>query len=183
MAREGLSFKLSGDWDKWRQWVNAFDGNLSKASERAVKKSLQFALKEIDGRIRGGKYDKLAALTRLDRRQQGFSSTPLLRTGGLIRSINTEVLDSFTGSVGLLKSSKGGANLGELLHDGATIPITQAMRRAFARKFGKLKARSTGKTVIRIPPRRFIQNVFEDSSFSRDIEAIFRKELADQLGF
>lgn len=180
---KGLQIKLSGDWDKWRQWVNSFDGNLSKASERAVRKSLQLALKEIDSRIRDGKYEKLAALTRLGRRMDGYGSTPLLRTGGLVRSINTEVVNSFQGSVGLVRSDKGGANLGELLHEGGTIPITQAMKRAFARKFGKLKTRSTGKTAIRIPPRRFIQSVFDDSKFQMQVEKIFRKELADQLGF
>lgn len=175
----GLSIDLKGEFDKWDKYAKRFKKNIELASRAAVALAVQHALYEIDTRLRDKKYEKLATLTRLGRSMSGHSNTPLIRTGGLRRSISTEVLDAFTGVVGVNRQQ--GFNLALLLHEGGSIPITDAMRRSFMRKFSGLKKRSTGKTHIRIPPRRFIADVFDDSKFEQDIRRIFLKQLQIKL--
>ena len=196
----GIQLTLKGDWQKFRMWVAAFEGNLSKASRAAVKKSVQFALAEIDKGIRGGNYAALSSLTAQIRGMENYGNTPLLRTGGLIRAVTTEIVDDFTGIVGVKKnastsrrgrdasgrfSSEAMANIAELLHEGTTIKITPAMRRAFARKFGGRLSVSggAGKSTIRIPPRPFIGAVFDNPAFVKRVERFFADELYRVLGF
>ena len=80
MGNKGLNIKINGI-PEWKKWALALDGNLKKAAERATKKATQLAIKEIQERIRAGKYTKLSPLTRLLRTMDGYGTTPLLRRG------------------------------------------------------------------------------------------------------
>jgi len=158
----------------------ALKGELHKQIEKGTKKSMQLVLKEIVQRIRDGKYQKLASTTLLLRSFDGHGDTPLLRTGGLIRSIATDLTNEFEGEVGLLMKRKGRgedfSNIGELLHDGGSVRVTDAMKRAFIRKLGAtgLTVRpGSGTGIIRIPPRPFIKDVFDDARVQKGIEDIY----------
>lgn len=179
MAKSGeLRIDLRGDWPEFQKVLAQFEGNFREASRRGIKKALLYAIREIDTRIRRGDYEKLAEITQLLKSAEGYSSVPLIRTGGLIRAISRQTVSDFRGIIGIRRSAPS-ANVAEVLHEGTTIRITPAMRRAFVRKYGRqLTRKSTGKTTIRIPPRRFIGDVFDDPAFVRQIEKIFMGELS-----
>jgi len=198
MAKKpGLSIILGGDLAKWQKWALAFDGSLKVASERALRKASLYALSEIHNKIKGGRYTRLAPLTLLLRQLEGYGSTPLVRRGRLLRALTHDVINQTEAHVGLtlnaFKDRKGNtSNIGKLLHDGGTIRVTEAMRRAFMRKLGRLsqkkgvslvKRRGSSKGRIRIKPRRYIGDVFEDAMVARKIESIYFESLAREAGF
>lgn len=194
MARKksGLQIQLAGDWRKFHIFSAAFQGKLQQASRQATKKAVLFMLSKIDERIRSGRYKKLSPLTKLMRQMEGFGDTPLLRRGGLVRALTTDVVSAFEGNVGLLKTVKGKGgpkdftNIGPLLHDGGRIKITAAMRRAFARRINRLAAkqgvsllnnRGSSKNVVRIPSRPFMSEVFDDPMVAAQVEQIYFDEI------
>ena len=153
-----------------------FPTKIQTASLAGTKLSLQFLLSEIISRIKQKKYARLAATTLLMRSANGFGDTPLQRTNQLVAAINTDVINAFSGAVGVNKNAKTKgpnsksvkmANIAQLLHDGGTIKVTQKMRQAFLialqKKMGPrfIKGKGSGRGTIRIPARRFIGDVFE----------------------
>lgn len=202
-----MNFKWDSGMDKFLAWSAALGGNLGKASERAMKKATLMAMTEITDRIRGGKYKKLSPLTSMMKSLEGYSQTPLVRRGALIRAISREVLTPYKGVVGINKNAKGPrgrdpvtgqftksevANIAYTLHEGARIKITDKMRKAFARRLKILQAKNGGasmlkkrgskKGVLRIPPRPYIKTVFEDAAFISKVETIFWEEIYKEMG-
>jgi hypothetical protein len=191
MAKTGLSIKLGPGWKEWHKWAAAFEGNLHQAALRGTKLACQYVMAEIIMRIKEGKYAKNSPLTTLLKKHEGYGDIPLVRTGGLIRSITTDVVHAYMGQVGLLKKGKGKdgtdyANIGELLHNGGTFGVTQSMRLAFIRRFGHVLGPSkpgSGKGYVRIKPRPFIKDVFEDPIVLAKVELIYNTAIKAVLGF
>ena len=188
-------------FDEFQLYLAAMHGELGRISERAMKKATLMAMTEITDRIRGGRYKKLSPLTAFLKNLEGYSSTPLIRRGALLRSITREVVTPYKGVVGVNKNAtwrkKGGGtvDLGSIalgLHEGMRIRITEKMRIAFIRKMGALRAKAGGasmlsrrgskKNIIRIPPRPFIKEVFDDPAFIVKVEDIFWAEMTKGLG-
>lgn len=208
MARGGLRISIGPEIDEWKKWVLAFDGELKIGAEKGTKKAVQFVIAEIQNRIRAGRYRKLSPLTRMMRTLEGYSTTPLLRRGALVRSITGDVETAWKASVGLLstfgsqrgrdpttgkfkKGEQRESNLGRLLHDGGLIKVTDKMRQAFARRMKRaalknnaslLPPQKKGKGYIKIPPRPFIKDVFDDPAVMKKIEEIYYQEIGKQAG-
>lgn len=192
-----IKVKLDGDWDKFHAWALAAQGNFARASRKAIRRASFSAMSRITRRIKTGKYKKLAPLTLLMRQMDNYSNTPLFKTGQLARSITSDLVSDFMGQVGVLKQAKSSsgnemANIALLLHNGGVIRITPKMRQAFARKLhimakkrgvSLLGGRGSKKGRIRIPPRRYIQEVFEDPVFIAKAQEIFRQTMKEELGF
>ena len=190
--RPRLSIKMNKGWRNYHLYSAAFQGKLKLASMSGTKKAVQFVLSKVDERIRSGRYKKLAPLTAMLRQMEGFGTTPLIRRGGLVRALTTDVINAFEGHVGLLKTVKGKGgekdftNIGVLIHDGGRIKITEKMRRAFMRRLGRLATKSgvsllsnrgSKKNVIRIPRRAFMEEVFEDAAVAARVELIYFVEV------
>lgn len=192
MASSGIKIEFGPETAVFQQWAAALQGNLQASVQRATKQVALYLVQEITQRIFDKKYAPNAALTIFLKEAGGYGTTPLVRTGrvgGLVRSITRELLDNdMATEVGVLtrKSGKGGRhNIGELLHNGGTIKITAAMRRAFMRRLKAIE-RATGKqappppgrkAVIRIPPRPFVRDVFQDARVIANVEDIYLREL------
>lgn len=208
LKRGGLSISLEGDWDKWRKWALAADGKLAEAAERGTKKATLYVMTEIHNRIRGAKYRKLSPLTSTIKSLEGFSQTPLVRRGALLRAITRDVISPYEGVVGINKQAKGArgrdpvtgkfttaeiANVAYTLHEGARIRITDKMKRAFMRRITRLmknagggslmKKRGSSKGFIRIPPRPFIKDVFDDFMVLQKVQEIYNVEIRAAVGF
>lgn len=199
-----FKFRIGGtferDLDKFSLYLQALQGELAPAAERAMKKATLAAMTEITDRIRAGKYKKLSPLTATLKNLEGYSDLPLIRTGALIRSISREVLSPYKGVVGVNKNARmrkrgGSTDIGSIavgLHEGMRIRVTDKMRRAFMRKLGAaakkaggasfLRRRGSSKGIIRIPPRPFIKAVFEDAAFIAKVEGIFWDEIYKAVG-
>lgn len=203
--KQGLSIELNSGWRQFHAWAAAFDGKLEIASKIALRTAVLFIMAEIVNKIEGREFKKLSPLTRFVRGLEGYSDIPLKRTGALVRSISTDVENAFVGHVGLLKKGKGGgrdprsgrftspdfSNIGELLHDGGRVKITDAMRRSFIRHLGRqmskqgvrlLNNRGSKKGVLRIPPRPFIKSVMEDPRVIAKVEAMYFQAIRAQTG-
>lgn len=202
-----VKFTWDSGMDKFLSFLAALEGNLGKVSERAMKKATLMAMTEIQDRIRAGKYKKLAPLTSTLKSMEGYSQTPLIRTGALMRAITRDVLGPYTGVVGINKNAKGKrgrdpqtgkftaaeiSNVALTLHEGARIKITDKMKKAFMRRLkmaakkaggaSMLRRRGSSKGIMRIPPRPFIKEVFEDGAFVAKLENLFWTELYKETG-
>ena len=156
----------------------------AKLTEREIKKRI--------GKPSQPGWGPLAGLTKDIKRSTGM----LFDKGELFKSITKKLVNYKTVFVGVLMTAKkkdGGklANIALVLHEGATIKVTQKMRRLFwalwAARIGILdpanlvgRARelwdrtrgrtkfyklSDNTTAIRIPGRPFFRDVFEDKAF------------------
>ena len=186
-----VTIKLGKGWKELRQWTRAFEGRLEKALLQAMKKSLQLAKARIIENIEVGNFKKNSELVTFLKRVRGMNLTPLIgNKNSLIKALATSVDTPYKGRVGLRFNrlgSRGGkaSNIGELLHEGGTIRITKKMRRSFARFIGalekefnfKLTHSPKGDSIIRIPARKFIQDVIESDSFQKDVDKIFTEEI------
>ncbi|MGB0685410.1 MAG: hypothetical protein ACPGQD_04380 [Planctomycetota bacterium] len=115
------------------------------------------------------------------------SSKPLINHGDLFGSVTYNVPRFHTLRIGVSsRMLPSGRTLAEVLHNGATIPVTTAMRRAVAarlRERGNVVLPSVGgKQFWHIPARPFLRDVFESSEFiefaQRQYEAAVAKTMA-----
>lgn len=210
MAKGEKQFGFKVEWDagmdQFITWLAAAEGNLANIAEKSMKKATLMAMTEIQDRIRQGRYKKLAPLTATLKGMEGYSNTPLIRTGALMRAITRDVLSPYEGVVGINKNARGRkgrdpktgqftsaeiSNIAFTLHEGARIKITDKMKKAFmrrmkmaAKKSGSslVKRRGSSKGIMRIPPRPFIKDVFDDQAFVNKIEDIFWNDLYEAMG-
>lgn len=206
MPTGGSSFVETSGWRRLRAVLSpaAFSSELEKNIRKATQFNALLAKAAIQERIQASKYAANAPLTIIIK----GSSKPLVGLGArLFRAITYKMVDSYTAFVGAIR--KGGdvdaVNLIETLHQGATIPVTPAMRGMFfflwklttgtmnpARAEGRVKEiyeqiEGTGKiiyplrdttTAIHIPPRPFMKDVFEDASLAAAMRANWDKAVA-----
>lgn len=168
MARDVLGLKLKGfdklktklDVKKFRKW-------LKRNVRTAQKRNALFAEGEIKSKIMGeGNYASNSVITIAIK----GSSRPLVDTSGLVASITHAVPKWDIAFIGVLKSvaktSEDGRkydllNVAFILHEGATIKVTQKMRNFFAMMArenpGRWFPMNPGTKVIHIPRRPFLE--------------------------
>jgi hypothetical protein len=164
--------------------TKAAEDEISAAVKLGTRRASQYVLKEIITRIKKGKYGPLSEWTRVLKEIDGYSEAALVRKGSLLRALSVSVKSEVEGEIGLLLQKIGdgkNVNIGKVLHDGATIKMTPALKQAFARKVAAIRRKrpdvalpeSKGASVIRIRARPFIKDVFEDPEVIAKIENIY----------
>jgi hypothetical protein len=149
-----------------------FRERLKKEVERAMAANCLLADAAITAAINSGTGFK--ANRPLTVRIKG-SSRPLVDGGDLVNSINYKVINWKEARIGVLRSKKvkkegGGtedlASVAKIVHDGATIKVTQKMRWFFMRMWRenpeRWKPLHPNTKVIVIPPRRFLEAAVSD---------------------
>lgn len=101
------------------------------------------------------------------------SSKPLIDNADLLGNCNAKIVP--WGFVcGTQRISSGGADIAVILHEGATVPVTDRMRSAwkyFAKlSGGRVKPLKASTTHIRIPERPYLRMAFvDDQTFGRTV--------------
>lgn len=187
-------FKLTGKWDELGTKLDPkrFDIKMKEELRRATELNSKITEREVRKKI--GKssqagWDPLSNLTMDIKRSKGM----LFDKGELFKAITSKVVSYKSAFIGVLRTAKGKggqqlANVALVLHEGASIKVTQKMRRMFwalwaarvgiidpANLVGRAREiweRTRGKaeiyklsgqtTAIRIPSRPFIREVFEN---------------------
>lgn len=187
----GASFKIKGAKSFWRALAPK---KISADMKREVSKALDLTslqvVKEIRKNIQGGRFLGNAALTAAIKGQ----NKPLVDFGQLFQAIGFKRVGEYERQVGVTKMSGDALNIAMVVHNGAVIKVTDKMRglffllwlasmdripkselrgraaELFKRMPGGWKPLSESTTHIRIPPRRFIDEVFK----SRRVRKMFK---------
>lgn len=167
---------------------------ISKVGKATARVGLD-AEREIKEDIAGGNFAKNSPITVA---MKG-SSRPLVDKGDLLKAINSRVLKWDQAVVGVLRSKqkrdsggrfkKGGGdnilNIAAVLHEGATITVTDRMRRyiaALSRETnGQTKPLRASTRVIVIPRRPFLESSIKDSQLLR-YKDMWEKAVDEALG-
>jgi len=168
MPNYGPTIKIGGDWKAFSKflkytWRSDFDKIMNKATERSAR----YLLSQIRERIRNKEYQINKLSTAI---KKGFKTaseaTPLVDTGGLIaKGMVVNQLKNLVYEVGVLANhpmderGKKAMEIVPVLHDGATITQTRGSKRV----------------TIRIPPRPFLKEVFEDDNVIKKVEREWHK--------
>jgi hypothetical protein len=114
---------------EWRDATDktAFQKRLIRNIARATKLNALAAQKKMREVIQSGDFKANAPLTVALK----GSSKPLVAGGDLFQSITSEEINDDEIFVGVLRSADGGYDVVDIVHNGATIPVTPAMRWMF----------------------------------------------------
>lgn len=170
-----VGLKMVGDWKSAKEVLAAAPADLDQAMEAAVAALSELVAGAIKKKIGSGVNPPNSSFTILMKK----SSKTLINKGDLrnaARAIKVGKMKYFVGIPAALSGGRGGHKLGdivklaEVLEEGRTIVMrmTDKMRKflfaTLAKKASKIpsKGGSTGILVIHIPPRPFIQPVFDD---------------------
>tara|TARA_Y100000004_G_scaffold184388_1_gene233357 strand:+ start:247 stop:870 length:624 start_codon:yes stop_codon:yes gene_type:complete len=197
MPSKNITF--TGDWDKisGKAIASAFTGKLKANVQKATRLNAMLARKAIRRKIQSKMPPPNAPLTAAIK----GSTKPLVDKGQLFQAITFQVLTPFTAEVGVRKGDAY-ANIAVAIHEGATIPVTPAMRGLFAalanasdgksvkltgraqqlfKRFQGWKALKSSTTQIVIPPRRFVQAAIEDKALKTKIYGNWQQALAASI--
>lgn len=173
----------------------SFQARLINRVGKATERVGLDAEREIKEDIAGGNFAKNSPITVA---MKG-SSRPLVDKGDLLKAINSRVLKWDQAVVGVLRSKqkrdsggrfkKGGGdnilNIAAVLHEGATITVTDRMRRyiaALSRETnGQTKPLRASTRVIVIPRRPFLESSIKDSQLLR-YKDMWEKAVDEALG-
>jgi len=192
--RKGVHIELAGDWKRFRLVVLGFKGNLRKSIRNAHNQVGHILVAEIKRRITRGQYAKNTPLTQFIKehsKPKAISSNSLMFSDTLRKAITHEVEGIFGLAVGVERKSSGGANVAEILHDGATFTLTPKAIRNFSFIIQKLqkesgatipKSASTTPGVVRIKGRPFIEDVFNDPAIMKRVQDQYLKVLKKAVG-
>lgn len=196
-----IAYKVTG----MERWLNAVANpprfymflaqNMRKASALNGKVAERYMRKV----IQAGKYvQPNADLTIILK----GSSKPLVDKGLLFKGITSEVVDDYTVFAGVKKTDEASYNIGRIVHEGAIIPVTPAMRGMFMMLYkvsmgdmdpDKLEGRarelysrmtfgwmplSPATTSIVIPPRPWATFVFNIPEFRQKITNNWKSALS-----
>lgn len=196
--------KFTGDYQLFMRFISAGTWNtvFARAIRRATIKNCLYLVKAIKQEIRQKKYTANAQLTLALKK----GSIPLLDEKNLFDAITYQLENSFYAEVGVFsgRESSGGVksspidmqHLTELLHTGYVIRVTPKMRAAImaalmekrnAKQRLTRKAKSalrsmasrtgSGAQTYRVPPRKFLTDVWE----RQDIQNMIRQNWRDAL--
>lgn len=150
MAGNTGGTRLSGDW---RQVIDALDGGrfenrLARALAIAGARVGQRFTRDARKLIRAGDYAPNSEITKAIK----GSSKPLVDGGDLFQAITFTQPSPYELRLGVMRAASGDklVNLGLVLHEGATLVPTPAMRRAV---FAKLRANATKSRLAALGPR------------------------------
>lgn len=166
-----MTMKFKGDIRPLKKFLNisGFKRLMDKKIRVATVKNALIMQAEIRRRIRSRRYARNAKVTLMIKGRK----PPLIQTGELHRAIEREIISSFKAKVGIRPGEN--AKLAKILHEGATVKITPKVRAAI---FGKIKAAGgsikrlpskKSKGILRIPPRRFLSEVFSDKKLRMEM--------------
>ncbi len=161
------SIEYSGDWTEFGKFLEGhWRISLGKRIDKVTGRAAEMIRAEIVNRIKDKEYESNALMTAI---KKGFSgpdqSTPLIHTGRLIREgLLTDKVAHWVWKVGIIADlpASGGNGLSlfdivPILHDGATI--------------------KQGNRTVRIPPRPFLSNVFEDPKIIAKVQKMWEAEI------
>ena len=167
-----MQIQFKGDIKPLKKFLNVprFKTLMERKIRAATRLNAMIMHAEIRRRIRGRKYARNAKVTLMIK---GKKKPPLIRTGQLHAAIEQELINSYKARVGIRPGQN--AKLAKILHEGATVKITPKVRAAI---FGQIKEaggnidklpKMKSKGVLRIPPRRFLTEVFENRKLRSEI--------------
>ena len=184
MAKFKADIKFTKSWDKLKAMLTPgkIDANLKIQVGRATRLNGKLAAREIRKTMKKGGFEGNSPLTKFIK----GSNKPLVDKGNIFKSITSVVLTPFTAEVGFIRGSTN-ANVGIVIHEGAIIKVTPAMRGMFAalasvsdgsaspaslsgrakelwerRPKSGWKALKPSTTAIKIPARPFIKKTMEN---------------------
>lgn len=192
------SFEIVGDFVRFEKFMigAALKGNLEREIRKATIRNSLLVIRTVGKKIRGRGFAENSPLTLA----LSKGTIPLLKEKNLLDALSFQLRSSFESEVGFLKNTKStggvtGSTIGikkvvELMHTGYTITVTPKMIAAIMAalsgrktKRGNLTGRAKkalkalkstqggrGKTVWRVPPRKFMQEVFEDKDMINEIK-------------
>lgn len=166
---------------------------------RATGRNALWLLREIRKGIQAGKFDANAPLTEAIK----GSGKPLVDKGELFKSIAMHQQSPTVAFVGILKTDKA-YNLGVALHEGFTVDVTKRMRGLFFvlwlasigaipagdltgraadlfQKYKSWKPLGDKTTAIRVKPRRFIADVFNQKGVQKRIVTNWKNALREGM--
>ncbi len=205
MPGNKVELKMTGDWARMAAALDPkrFQANLDANIGKATRFNGMMVAAEVRKRIKGRKYAANSPLTILIKK----SSTPLVNDGDLFGAVTSKNLDAYSVFVGILRSAmsadgKSLVNIAEFLHNGGSIPVTEAMRNMFMmlwevgqgkRERSTLEGRAaelanalkgrikqikpikpTTKFIV-VPPRPFLSDVLKDPTVLKRCENNWRK--------
>lgn len=187
---KGTGLKLSGDWKKYGDTLDAFADNFRNSIERATERNAIYARDEIRKKIDAKAYAPNAPRTVIlkggNMPLAGKTSAPEAAKGAssggtgaaLLKSLAYQMDGPLAAIVGVNRwaNYRGRKNIGKIVHDGVTIPVTEKMRKYFyflAFKYGSkgFKPLHPRTKKIVIPPRPFIKNVIDDPAVQAKMKA------------
>lgn len=205
------SFRLTGKWKKLKLVVDAsrFDKVLEGEVERATKANAITAAAAIRKRMTARVSPGNSAFTRLVK----GSSKALIDDGDLFLSVTHVMIDERTALAGVLRTARDKrgeelANLAIILHEGATLGVTPAMRGLFmvlakvgqgkmssselsgraaeiAQRLGnrirKIKPLKASTNTIVIPPRPFLRRTFANRALLKQFKETWERALEGAL--
>ena len=205
MARPAITFDLG--WKRYKRALtpSSYTPLFKRYVGRATARNGKVAEKQIRKEIKGGVPPTNAALTA----SLKGGSRPIIGTAGadMWNAITSQATSWHTAIAGVKRTvSRGGKeyNVAKIVHEGATVRVTPAMRTMFlvlswasqrwhagkpigvnlegrARelwdmsKSKRFYALKAGTKVIRIPGRPFVRYAFQDPSLKRTVEANWRQ--------
>lgn len=128
MAAIGLGFKMDKGWKKYARATDAatFRRVLQKHVGTATLRNAQVIQRRVRKRIQTGVFRRNAALTVMIKGQ----NKPMVGGGDLFGAITHVQEDWAHAFVGVLRTN-GAFNVARVVHDGASIDVTEKMRRMF----------------------------------------------------
>jgi len=204
----GSSLKITGDVRSFLRFTDPRINRriLEREMRKATIKSSLFLVKQVKRAIRKRAFTANRPLTIALAKASGKRRTtiPLLKEKNLVDAISFELKTAFHSEVGLVKNTKttGGVfssphsmkKVAFNLHEGYTIDVTDAMKAAIAialREIGDRRALSSlktmekntgkGKTVWRVPPRKFFSIVFRNRFNQKVVQKNWRIAIANAL--
>jgi len=170
-----MEIKFTGDWNGFAALLDpaGFTMRFEREVRRATIINARIIVREIRNEIKSGVPPANARLTLLLKKG---NKTLVSDDANLWNAIGHELIDSFTAFVGVIKSGRGKTeseliNIAEVLHDGATIKVTNKMRGWFIgmskQTGGVIKPLKPTTKVIVIPSRPFIRNAIQKDELIR----------------
>ena len=190
--------EITGDVDVFKKFLDPrnWNVNIDRAIKQATMKNCLYLTREVRDGIRERRYEANSPLTLA---LNPGKDIPLFKEGNLFNAIEFKLKTSFQAEVGVIRNSNttGGVTgqniqmykLVEMMHEGYTITVTPAMRRAIMAALnekGQLDTLSTesnaseaptGNTTYFVPPRKFLTDIWEDPKIDKVLQQNWREGL------
>lgn len=189
MAKAKASLTLTGEWGPLEKLLNPrqFNARFEREIMKATRANGALVAKAIRDEIKSGVPPANAALTKI---LKSPKNKPLIgKDAALWTSIGFEVINSFVVFAGVNKTAKGKneeelSNIGWILHEGATVPVTAKMRAFFwdlANKNPNIFPLKASTTSIVIPARPFLKRAMKKISVIKAVEGNWETAVSNAL--
>lgn len=172
-----MGSRLIGDWDKLENALRNAGNKIDEAATKAAGQAGFLLVKRIKEGIKsqappGQKFEPIGALTAWKK----GSTKALMDSGGLVRSITWKRVRGGVW-IGTNYRSKKGVNIARVHEKGATIEVTDAMRKGFVAVIGRRIKKTT--KYIRIPARPFISPIMNDKKTIQEAKILYCKAIKE----